>query len=137
MLDAALKAQLQAYFERIAVPVELVASLDDSEKSREMLALLEDIASISPKITVSRVGADARKPSFAINRVGTNISTAFAGLPMGHEFNSLVLALLQVGGLPPKNLRRSSSRSTRSKATICSRPSSRSPARTAPTWCRR
>ncbi len=102
MLDAALKAQLQAYFERIAFPVELVASLDDGEKSREMLALLEDIAANSPKITVSRDGADARKPSFAINRVGSNVSVAFAGLPMGHEFNSLILAVLQVGGLPPK-----------------------------------
>jgi NADH-dependent peroxiredoxin subunit F len=102
MLDAALKAQLQTHFERIAFPVELVASLDDGEKSREILALLEDIASISPKITVSRDGADARKPSFAINRVGTNVSIAFAGLPMGHEFNSLILAVLQVGGLPPK-----------------------------------
>ena len=102
MLDAALKSQLQAYFERIVVPVELIASLDDGEKSREILALLEDIASISPKISVSRDGADARRPSFAINRAGTNVAVAFAGLPMGHEFNSLILAVLQVGGLPPK-----------------------------------
>ncbi|MGO8739404.1 alkyl hydroperoxide reductase subunit F [Rhodoblastus sp.] len=102
MLDAALKAQLQAYFERIAFPVELVASLDDGEKSREMLALLEDIASISPKIALSRDGADPRRPSFAINRVGANVAVGFAGLPMGHEFNSLILAVLQVGGVQPK-----------------------------------
>ncbi len=102
MLDAALKSQLQAYFERIVVPVELIASLDDGEKSREILALLEEIASISPRISVSRDGADARRPSFAIKRAGSDVAVAFAGLPMGHEFNSLILAVLQVGGLPPK-----------------------------------
>ena len=102
MLDAALKAQLQAYFERITDPIELVASLDGGEKSREMLVLLEDIASISPKITLSRDGADPRRPSFAIKRAGSNVAVGFAGLPMGHEFNSLILALLQVGGVQPK-----------------------------------
>ncbi|MDI9847258.1 alkyl hydroperoxide reductase subunit F [Rhodoblastus sp. 17X3] len=102
MLDAAIKTQLQTYFERIVHPIQLVASLDDGEKSREMLALLEDIAAQSPKITLTRNGTDARKPSFAIERAGTDVSVSFAGLPMGHEFTSLILALLQVGGNPPK-----------------------------------
>ncbi|WP_296712525.1 alkyl hydroperoxide reductase subunit F [Rhodoblastus sp.] len=102
MLEAAIKTQLQTYFERIVHPIQLVASLDDGEKSREMLALLEDIAAQSPKITLSRDGTDARKPSFAIKRAGTDVSVSFAGLPMGHEFTSLILALLQVGGNPPK-----------------------------------
>jgi NADH-dependent peroxiredoxin subunit F len=102
MLDAAIKTQLQTYFERIVHPIQLVASLDDGEKSREMLGLLEDIAAQSPKITLSRDGTDARKPSFAIKRAGTDVSVSFAGLPMGHEFTSLILALLQVGGNPPK-----------------------------------
>jgi NADH-dependent peroxiredoxin subunit F len=102
MLDAAIKTQLQSYFERIVHPIELVASLDDGEKSREMLTLLEEVAAQSPKISLSRNGTDARKPSFAIRRVGTDVSVAFAGLPMGHEFTSLILALLQVGGNPPK-----------------------------------
>jgi alkyl hydroperoxide reductase subunit F len=57
-----------------------------------MLALLEDIAAQSPKITLSRDGTDARKPSFAIKRAGTDVSVSFAGLPMGHEFTSLILA---------------------------------------------
>ncbi|MBA4690481.1 MAG: alkyl hydroperoxide reductase subunit F, partial [Pseudomonas sp.] len=47
-------------------------------------------------------GDDARKPSFSLNRIGGNISLRFAGIPMGHEFTSLVLALLQVGGHPSK-----------------------------------
>ena len=102
MLDATLKTQLKGYFERITQPVTLVASLDEGPKSTEMLGLLEDIASLSDKITLVRRDDDARKPSFAIQRTGTDIAVRFAGLPMGHEFNSLVLALLQVGGHPAK-----------------------------------
>ena len=102
MLDAAIKTQLKAYFERIVDPIELVASLDGGEKSQEMLALLEDVASQSDKIALNRDGQDARKPSFEIRRVGGAQSVTFAGLPMGHEFNSLILALLQVGGHPSK-----------------------------------
>nr|WP_295825687.1 alkyl hydroperoxide reductase subunit F [uncultured Azospirillum sp.] len=102
MLDANLKTQLKAYLERITNPITLVASLDGGAKSQEMLGLLEDIASLSGKITLDRNGADARRPSFAIKRDGTDIGVTFAGLPMGHEFNSLVLALLQVGGHPSK-----------------------------------
>ena len=101
MLDANLKAQLSAYLEKLTQPIELVASLDDSDKSRELDALLSDIASLSDRIT-RRDGDDARKPSFAINRAGTDVGVRFAAIPMGHEFTSLVLALLQVGGHPPK-----------------------------------
>jgi len=102
MLDANLKTQLKAYLERLVMPIELAASLDDGDKSRELAALLEDIASLSDKITVLRRDDDARRPSFAINRVGSDVSVRFAGIPLGHEFTSLVLALLQVGGHPPK-----------------------------------
>ncbi|KAA0596639.1 alkyl hydroperoxide reductase subunit F [Azospirillum lipoferum] len=102
MLDANLKTQLKAYLERITNPITLVASLDGGAKSQEMLGLLEDIASLSDKITLERNGADGRRPSFAIIRNGSDIGVTFAGLPMGHEFNSLVLALLQVGGHPSK-----------------------------------
>ena len=102
MLDADLKTQLQAYLEKVVHPIELVASLDQGEKSQELKALLQDIVSLSDKIALSLDGHDARKPSFAINRMGTDVSVRFAGIPMGHEFTSLVLALLQVGGHPPK-----------------------------------
>ncbi|THG83878.1 alkyl hydroperoxide reductase subunit F, partial [Pseudomonas sp. A-1] len=102
MLDANLKTQLQAYLERVTEPYEIVASLDDGEKSREMLALLEDIDALSDKIALDTAGQDARKPSFGFRRDGVEIGPRFAGLPMGHEFTSLVLALLQVGGYPPK-----------------------------------
>ncbi|QXY93491.1 alkyl hydroperoxide reductase subunit F [Pseudomonas sp. MTM4] len=102
MLDTNLKTQLKAYLEKVTQPFEIVASLDDGEKSQEMLALLEDIASLSAQITLRTDGDDARRPSFALNRIGGNISLRFAGIPMGHEFTSLVLALLQVGGHPSK-----------------------------------
>ncbi len=99
MLDQDLKTQLVAYLEKLQQPIELVASLDDSDAARELDGLLADIAALSPKI--SRVeGNDARKPSFQIRRVGTDIAVGFAGIPLGHEFTSLVLALLQVSGHP-------------------------------------
>ena len=102
MLDANLKAQLKSYLERVTQPIEIVASLDDGAKSQEMLALLQNVASLSSQITLLDNGADARKPSFSINRPEADISLRFAGIPMGHEFTSLVLALLQVGGHPSK-----------------------------------
>ncbi|MCB2254396.1 alkyl hydroperoxide reductase subunit F [Pseudomonas chlororaphis] len=102
MLDANLKAQLKSYLERVTQPIEIVASLDDGAKSQEMLALLKDVASLSSLITLLDNGNDGRKPSFSINRPGADISLRFAGIPMGHEFTSLVLALLQVGGHPSK-----------------------------------
>ena len=103
MLDASLKTQLKTYLGRLILPIEITASLDESDKSREMQALLVEIAELSPLITLREVRDDAeRKPSFAINRVGGDIGVRFAGIPLGHEFTSLVLALLQAGGHPPK-----------------------------------
>ncbi|MBP2160051.1 MULTISPECIES: alkyl hydroperoxide reductase subunit F [Asticcacaulis] len=102
MLDAGMKTQLKAYLENLRMPIELVASVDDSPKSRELVELLNDIVEASDKVSLRTDGSDARKPSFAIVRPGTDISVTFAGLPMGHEFTSLVLALLQVGGHPPR-----------------------------------
>ncbi|WP_101046952.1 alkyl hydroperoxide reductase subunit F [Macromonas nakdongensis] len=102
MLDDTLKAQLQAYLERVTQPFELVASLDDSASAQEMKALLETIGGLSDKITVRTDGQDARKPSFSLQRLGTDMSLRFAAIPLGHEFTSLVLALLWTGGHPPK-----------------------------------
>jgi len=103
MLDANIKQQLKAYMEKLQQPIELVAAYDDSEKSQELKQLLEEIEPMSSKIGL-RTESDqrVRRPSFAIQRVGTDVSVRFAGIPMGHEFTSLVLALLQVGGHPSK-----------------------------------
>ena len=103
MLDADTLAQLKSYLERATQPIEIVASLDDSKASLEMASLLKDIADSSALVSVTHsLGDNLRKPSFSINRPSENHGPRFAGLPMGHEFTSLILALLQVGGYPPK-----------------------------------
>jgi len=102
MLDATIKGQLKSYLERLQQPIELVASLDDSAKSQELHGLLEDIAQLSDKVNVRLDGWDERRPSFSVGRPGEPARITFAGIPMGHEFTSLVLALLQTGGHPPK-----------------------------------
>jgi len=115
MLDANLKTQLKAYLEKVSRPIEIVASLDDSDKSRELQDLLHEIATLSDRIAVIEARDDAhgiphgsaheiahRKPSFSIGEPGKPTGIRFAGIPMGHEFTSLVLALLQTGGHPVK-----------------------------------
>ena len=103
ILDDQLKTQLAAYLERVQLPFEMVASLDDSETSAQMRELLTTIQGLrADKITLRLDGQDARKPSFTLQRTGSDSSLRFAGLPLGHEFTSLVLALLWTGGHPPK-----------------------------------
>ena len=103
MLDSNIKTQLKAYLEKVSQPIDIVASLDAGDKSREMRELLKDIVGLTDKITLTESQDDAeRKPSFSLNRRGADLGVRFAGLPMGHEFSSLILALLQVGGHPPK-----------------------------------
>ncbi len=110
MLDDTLKAQLQAYLTKLQRPVHLVASLDDSTSSQEMKTLLHEIAALSDLIEVDESGADQRVPSFFVSAQPSSTQTAsehaqgvrFAAIPLGHEFTSLVLALLWAGGHPPK-----------------------------------
>ena len=102
MLDDTLKAQLQQYLALLRQPIRLIASLDDSETGTDMKSLLETIVSLSDKVTLDTSGNDARKPSFEVVREGETQGVRFAGLPLGHEFTSLVLALLWTGGHPPK-----------------------------------
>ena len=102
MLDDSLKAQLQQYLGLLRQPIRLIASLDDSETGTDMKSLLETIVSLSDKVTLDTSGSDARKPSFVVAREGETQGVRFAGLPLGHEFTSLVLALLWTGGHPPK-----------------------------------
>jgi alkyl hydroperoxide reductase subunit F len=102
MLDAATTAQLKSYLVNLRTPVELVATLDESAKSAEMRALVEEVAAQSDKVTARFDGTAERVPSFAIRRADGSAETHFAGLPLGHEFTSLVLALLHMGGHPPK-----------------------------------
>jgi alkyl hydroperoxide reductase subunit F len=102
MLDASLKAQLQQYLALLESPIELRLQLDVSDASGEMQALLDEIAALSDKIHLRTVDGDARAPSFAISKPGDAARIRFAGIPLGHEFTSLILALLQTSGRAPK-----------------------------------
>jgi len=102
MLDAATTAQLKTYLANLRTPVELIATLDDGPKSAEMRALVETVVEQSPLLSARYDGYADRVPSFAIRRADGTAETQFAGLPLGHEFTSLVLALLHMGGHPPK-----------------------------------
>ena len=103
MLDANLQSQLKTYLERVTRPIQITAHVDDGAKSQEMLELLNTLTTLSAQISLDvRRDSNERTPSFALTTPGQDIHLVFAGLPMGHEFTSLVLALLQVGGHPSK-----------------------------------
>ncbi|MEV6217394.1 alkyl hydroperoxide reductase subunit F [Nocardia sp. NPDC051833] len=102
MLKTSLARQLKTLLEKVTQPIELVSTLDDRPKSTELAELLDEIAGMSDLVTHHRSGIDARRPSFTVRRTGSDIEVGFAGIPLGHEFSSLVLALLQVGGHPSK-----------------------------------
>jgi alkyl hydroperoxide reductase subunit F len=102
ILDAATTAQLKGLLVNLRRPIELVASLGGDAKSADTRALVEEIAVLSDKVTARFDGNDARRPSFAIATGDAPARVVFAGLPLGHEFTSLILALLHVGGHPPK-----------------------------------
>jgi len=102
MLESTLTSQLQAYLGKLQRPIHLIASLDASPKSIELRALLQEIASLSEMVAFDETGTDSRKPSFVVARKGETTGVRFAAIPLGHEFTSLVLALLWTGGHPPK-----------------------------------
>jgi len=102
MLDTNIKSQLKAYFEKIVSPIVLTASVDNSEKSSQMLELLNEVAEQSDKITVKLDGDSQKVPSFTVSKVDEVARITFAGLPMGHELTSFILAILQASGYPPK-----------------------------------
>jgi alkyl hydroperoxide reductase subunit F len=107
LLDQETKNALMQYLTRLAGPIELVTALDDSERGRQLAELVQEIvAAGGGKVTVREaVGeevAGGRRPAFAVTRPGEAPRVHFAGLPLGHEFGSLILALLQVSGYPPK-----------------------------------
>jgi alkyl hydroperoxide reductase subunit F len=102
-LDITIKNQLQDYMARLVYPIKLLANVDESASSQEMLEMLEEVASLSEKITLNReIETSKRIPSFEVNRETELTGITFAGIPSGHEFTSFVLALLQAGGHPLK-----------------------------------
>ena len=103
MLDANIATQLKGYLDNVKRPIEVIAALDDSAKAKEMRDLLQEIADMSSQISfIDDADSDPRKPSFQIKQPQGEEKIRFAGIPMGHEFTSLVLALLHVGGHPTR-----------------------------------
>ena len=102
MLDQNTSAQLKTLLERLESPIEIVATLNGSDKSDKIKELVTEIAELSNLVTARFDGTNSRAPSFGIAKVGEQPRVNFAGLPMGHEFTSLILALLQVSGYAPK-----------------------------------
>ncbi|MGB9191260.1 MAG: alkyl hydroperoxide reductase subunit F, partial [Acinetobacter sp.] len=102
MLDQNTSAQLKTLLERLESPIELVATLDTSDKSDKIKELVTEVAALSDLVTVRFDGTNKRAPSFGVAKQGEEPRVFFAGLPMGHEFTSLILALLQVSGYAPK-----------------------------------
>ena len=101
MLDDATAAQIEEHLSLLRQPVELVAALDGSEASRVVEDLVDHLARLSPLVTAAR-GDHSRRPSFAVTRAGSDVSLRFAGPPTGDALSSLVLAVLHVGGHPPR-----------------------------------
>lgn len=103
MLDANLKSQLKGYLDKVALPIIIETNLGDCDQSAQMRRLVEEIAALCPHVEIREQSAGAqRTPSFSINRPQEDAGITFAGVPLGHEFTSLVLALLHVGGHPPR-----------------------------------
>lgn len=103
MLTPDLQQQLREYFQRLTQPVEMVATLDDGALASELRAFLQAVADQSPLLALRTDGVDAgRRPAFTVGPAGARARVSFAGIPSGHEFSSLVLALLQAGGCAPK-----------------------------------
>lgn len=100
-LDAELKSQLAQYLELLEGDIVLKVSAGSDDVSKEMLELVNELSSMSPRIKIEKAQL-SRTPSFSVNRVGEDTGITFAGVPLGHEFTSLVLALLQVSGRAPK-----------------------------------
>lgn len=101
MLDKETKQNLAHYLEMLESPVIFSTSTDDSNDSRKLLEFLNEIAQMTEKVTIEEKKL-SRTPSFEINPLNGTSGIAFAGIPLGHEFSSFLLALLQVSGRPPK-----------------------------------
>ncbi len=101
MLDSKLKDQLKAYLKMLKSNVTIGLSLNEDENSKKLKSFVEDVESLSDKIKIKEEKLDFT-PAFSLNGEFEHGKIVFAGIPLGHEFESFVLALLQVGGIEPK-----------------------------------
>lgn len=108
MITQSMLEKVKQHLQSIKNPVAIEASLDETAASNQLKQLLQALQSSSDKIRLSFDGSDIRKPSFSIRQDAmagedaTEEALRFAAIPLGHEFSSLVLALLWAGAHPPK-----------------------------------
>ncbi|PID73754.1 MAG: alkyl hydroperoxide reductase subunit F [Desulfobacterales bacterium] len=98
MLEPQISEQLKTVFEALEGRVEL--SVDDSshEKQGELLEMLDQVAMTSENIIVTNSGRTSEAPRVAVRHDKTGCGISFSGIPGGHEFSSLVLAILNADG---------------------------------------
>lgn len=101
MLDDEIRGQLAEYLKLLENDVLIKVSAGSDDASKDMISLIDELSAMSSRIKKEQATL-SRTPSFSINRVGADSGVSFAGIPLGHEFTSLVLALLQVSGRAPK-----------------------------------
>ena len=101
IFDESLKAQLVQYLALLESDLEVLYSVGDDGDSLTLKNMLIEIAEISKRIILKEAKLE-RTPSFTVAKVGEKARITFSGAPLGHEFTSLVLALLQVSGRAPK-----------------------------------
>lgn len=101
ILDGEIRGQLEQYLQLMENEVLIKVSLGNDDISKDMADLMKELSSMSQKIKIEETALD-RTPSFALGRPGEDTGIVFAGIPLGHEFTSFVLALLQVSGRAPK-----------------------------------
>ncbi|ADJ59378.1 MAG: alkyl hydroperoxide reductase subunit F [Lactococcus cremoris] len=100
ILDENLRSQLLPYMDLLENPIILKVDADDSENGQKINEFTDELASLSDLISKEKTNLN-HKPAFSIEREGVS-GLVFSGLPLGHELNSLVLALVQVSGRPPR-----------------------------------
>ena len=107
MLDHDIKNQLSQVFSAIEASIDLVYDESTNEKQQELVDMLQDIASTSPKLNAKKSERTSVTPYFRIERNGKPTGISFRAIPGGHEFTSLILAILNTdkkGKLPDEGL---------------------------------
>lgn len=98
MIDASIANQLKEVFQRLESTVGLVYRPSTHAKQDELVSMLDSVAETSANVVAREAGEPSEVPRFHIERGGEPVGIRFTGIPGGHEFSSLVLAILNTDG---------------------------------------
>jgi NADH-dependent peroxiredoxin subunit F len=98
LLDESLLEQLKGHFAGLDHSYSFEVAPSTHDRQPELLELLNGLSSVSPKLSVATSGAPAQSVRFSLSRDGAATGVSFRGVPGGHEFTSLVLAVLNADG---------------------------------------